>query len=85
MNPTVIWDDQPGGNVEHVALNGLTPDEVDEVLLDNSIPIGRTRSTGRPCRFGWTSTGKYIIVVWDVVLDDPPVIRPRTAYEVPPG
>jgi hypothetical protein len=84
MNPTVIWDDQPGGNVEHIALNGLTPDEVDEVLLDDSIPTGRTRSTGRPCKFGWTSTGKHIIVVWDVVNDDPLIIVPVTAYEVPP-
>jgi hypothetical protein len=35
MDPQVIWDDEPGGNVEHVAENGLTPDEVDEVLLDD--------------------------------------------------
>ena len=85
MNPTVIWDDQPGGNVEHVGLNGLTPDEVDEVLLDDSIPIGRSRSSNRPYRFGWTSTGKHIIVIWEVVSDDPLIIVPVTAYEVPPG
>ena len=84
MNPTVIWDDQPGGNVDHIAVNGLTPDEVDEILLDDSIPIGRSRSTGRPCKFGWTSTGKYIFVVWDVVSDDPLAIVPVTAYEVTP-
>ena len=36
MDATVIWDDQPGGNVEHVEEHGLTPDEVDEVLLDDS-------------------------------------------------
>jgi hypothetical protein len=84
MNPTVIWDDDPGENVEHIAANGLTPDEVDDVLLDDSIPIDCSRSTGRPCKFGWTSTGKHIIVVWDVVNDDPPIIVPVTAYEVPP-
>lgn len=84
MNSTVIWDDDPGGNVEHVAGNGLTPDEVDEVLLDPTIPIDHSRSTGRPCKFGWTSTGKHIIVVWDVVSDDPPILAPVTAYEVPP-
>lgn len=83
MNPTVIWDDSPGGNIDHVALNGLTPDEVDGVLLDDSIPQDRSRSTGRPCKLGWTSTGKHIIVIWDVVNDDLLIIVPVTAYEVP--
>ncbi|MBX9581079.1 MAG: helix-turn-helix domain-containing protein [Gemmataceae bacterium] len=82
---TVIWDDEPGGNVEHVAEHGLTPDEVDEVLLGTSVPIDRSRSSGRPCKFGWTSTGKHIIVVWDDVSDDPPVVYPVTAYEVEPN
>ena len=81
---TVIWDDEPGGNVEHVAVNGLTPDEVDEVLLDPNAPIAVSRSSGRPCKFGWTSTGKPIIAVWTVENDDPLVICPVTAYEVPP-
>ena len=38
MDATIIWDDEPGENVEHVAEHGLTPDEVDEILLDDSIP-----------------------------------------------
>lgn len=80
---TVIWDDEPGENVEHVAEHGLTPGEVDEVLLDGDIPTDTSRSSGRPCKFGWTSTGKYIFVSWDVVCDDPPIISPVTAYEVP--
>ena len=32
MNPTVIWDDDPGGNVDHIAINGLTPEEVEDVF-----------------------------------------------------
>ena len=84
MNPTVIWDDAPGGNVEHIAVNGLTPDEVDTILLDPHIPTQTSRSTGRPCKFGWTTTGKHIIVIWDEVYDDPLTIYPVTAYEVPP-
>jgi hypothetical protein len=79
---TVIWDDEPGGNVEHVALHGLTPDEVDEVLLDPRLPTAFSRRTGLPCKFGWTSTGKYIIVIWREEHDDPRVISPVTAYEV---
>ena len=82
---TVIWDDEPGGNVEHVAEHGLTPDEAAEVLLAPLIPVDRSRSSGRPCKFGRTSTGKHIIVVWDEVSDDPPMIYPVTAYEVEPN
>jgi hypothetical protein len=80
---TVIWDDEPGGNVEHIAVNGLTPNEVDDVLLDATIPTTVSRSSGRPCKFGWTSTGKHIIVIWNVENEDPRVIYPVTAYEVP--
>jgi uncharacterized DUF497 family protein len=83
MNVTVIWDDEPGGNVEHVAEHGLTPDEVDEVLLDDAIPTAYSASTNRPCKFGYTSTGMHIIVIWDEVNDDPRMIYPVTAYEVP--
>ena len=83
MYARVIWDDEPGGNVEHIAQNGLTPDEVDTVLLDDSIPTAYSNSTGKPCKFGHTLTGKHIIVVWDEVDDDPLTIYPATAYEVP--
>jgi hypothetical protein len=31
-----------------------------------------------------TGTGRYIVVVWEHVLDDPWTIRPVTAYDVPP-
>jgi uncharacterized DUF497 family protein len=83
MSVTVIWDDEPGGNVQHIADHGLTPDEVDEVLLDDTIPTAYSHSSRRPCKFGHTFTGKHIIVVWDEVQDDPRMIYPITAYEVP--
>jgi hypothetical protein len=82
MYVSVIWDDESGGNVEHVAEHGLSPDEVDEILLDDSIPTAFSHSTGRPCKFGHTSTGKYIVVFWDELVDDPRMIYPVTAYEV---
>jgi uncharacterized DUF497 family protein len=83
MDAIVIWDDEPGGNVEHVAEHGLTPEEVDEVLLDDAIPTAHSATTNRPCKFGYTSTGKYLIVIWDEVNHDPRMIYPVTAYEVP--
>jgi hypothetical protein len=84
----VIWDDpdDPAGNTAHVALHGLTPDEVDAVLLDDSIPTTFSKASGLPCKFGWTPTGRHIIVVWKAYPDvDPPVIRPVTAFEVKPS
>jgi hypothetical protein len=83
----VIWTDpdDPSGNTAHVARNGLTPHEVDEVLLNGAIPVATSTSSGRPCKFGWTSTGKHIIVIWEKHDDvDPPVVIPITAYEVKP-
>lgn len=77
----VIWDKE---NTAHIAENGLTPDEVDEVLLDPSIPMHSSSSSDRPVKFGWTSTGKHIIAIWEDVNDEPRMIYPVTAYEVPP-
>lgn len=83
MFATVIWDDEPGRNVDHVAEHGLTTEEVDDVLLDDRIPISFSNRSGLPCKFGHTSTGKYIIVVWREEQDDPRIIYPVTSYEVP--
>ena len=82
----VIWDDPDDrdGNTAHIAEHGLTTDEVDEVLLDDRLRTATSRSTGRPCKFGWTTTGKHIVVVWDEANDDPLMLYPITAYETPP-
>ena len=83
---TIIWDepDEPEGNTAHVAEHGLTPEEVDELLLDDTLTTDWSKSSGRPCRFGWTSTGLHIVVIWEEVNKDPRMIYPVTAYEVPP-
>jgi len=83
---TIIWDldDDPDGNVQHIAEHGVTVEEVEEVLFDPRTRTGRSRTSGRPQAFGSTSTGKYITVIWDEVSDDPRTIYPVTAYEVPP-
>jgi hypothetical protein len=83
MYATIIWDDEPGQNVDHVAEHGLTPNEGDEGSLDDSLPTAHSNTTDRPCKFGYSSTGKYIIVHWDELCDDPRMIYPVTAYEVP--
>jgi hypothetical protein len=83
---TIVWDldDEPDGNVQHIAEHGVTVDEVEEVLRNSRSRVGRSRRSGRPQTFGWTSTGKYITVIWEEVSDDPRMIYAITAYEVPP-
>jgi hypothetical protein len=81
MNWThVIWDDTPGGNVEHVEQHDLTSEDVNYVL-ENYESASVSRATGSPCVFGYTPDGRYVIVIYDQV--DADTVRPRTAYEVP--
>lgn len=75
----VIWDATPGGNVEHVEEHDLTADDVDHVLSSFEAE-GVSQSSGRPCVFGYTPDGRYIIVVYEEI--DNETIIPVTAYEV---
>ena len=82
----VDWDDaaDPEGNTAHIAQNGLTPDEVESVLLYPDAEHDVSGSSGRPVVFGLTYTGRFIIVVYEVLNpDNPLIVRPITAYEVP--
>ena len=58
----------------------LTTDEVDYVL-ENFESTGVSRSSGRPCVFGHTPDGRYIVVIYEE--DDVDTVVPVTAYEVP--
>ena len=75
----IIWGSTPRGNVEHIEEHGLEPEEVDYVLL-NFTAMGRSQTSRRPCVFGYTPDGRYIIVVYEVIDED--TIIPWTAYEV---
>jgi hypothetical protein len=81
-----VWDpdDDPDGNIQHIAENALTVDEVEDVLLNPDNETLISRPSRRPITFGWTFTGRHIAVVWETVCDDPKMIRVRTAYEVRP-
>ena len=78
----IIWDDEerPQGNVQHIAEHGLTVEEV-EYVLENPTEETRSASTGRPCCFGYTPAGDYILVVYEEI--DEETVYPVTAYEVP--
>ena len=60
-----IWDldDDPHGNVQHIAEHGITKEEVEDVL-ENPNGIEISRSSGRPIAFGQTSTGRLIAVIY---------------------
>ncbi len=83
----IIWDleDDLDGNYRHIVDgHDVTADEVDEVLLDRGNETETSRSSENSITFGWTSTGKFIAVVWEHVQDDPLTIYPVTAYPIPP-
>ena len=78
---SILWDrdDDPSGNVQHIAQHGLTKGEVEDVFQN---PTGRdtSRSSGRPVIFGESRTGRYIMVAYDVV--DASTVYPISAYDV---
>jgi uncharacterized DUF497 family protein len=78
----VVWDedDEPDGNVRHIAEHGLTTEDVEHVL-ENPTAEGTSASTGRPCCFGYTPGGEFLIVVYEQINEQ--TIYPVTAYEVP--
>ena len=81
----LIWDleDDTDGNVQHLREHEVTIEEAEEVLLDPQSNRAVSRTSGLPTVFGWTSTGRHLAVVYEVV-DDPLTLRPVTAYDVPP-
>ena len=74
-------DDDPRGNVQHIAEHDVSKEEVEEVL-DHPEGLERSRSSGRVIAFGETSTGRLLAVVYDEIDDD--AVYPVTAYELEP-
>ncbi len=80
-----IWDlqDDPLGNIRHIAEHNVTPDEVEEILNDRHSRTAYSQSSGRPITFGWTSEGRHLAVVWELVEEEPLRVYPVTAYPAP--
>ena len=81
----IVWDldDDPDGNVQHIAQHDLTVEEVEDVLY-SAEEVLASHSSGRPITFGETRTGRYFAVVFDIVEEDPLAVYPVTAYETEP-
>ena len=77
----LIWDldDDPQGNVQHIAEHGITKAEVVDVL---GSPETReeSRSSGCPVALGTTSTGRTILVVYEEI--DADTVYPVTTYDL---
>lgn len=77
----VIWDldDDPDGNVRHIAEHGITKAEVLEVL-DHPESRETSRSSGRPVAIGTTCEGRSILVVYEEIDED--TVYPVTAFDL---
>ena len=70
-----MWNDD---DIEHIALHGINPAEVEDVCFDQHISIrGRY---GRYVLYGQSSEGKYIKLILERLHDH--VFRPVTAYDM---
>lgn len=81
----VEWDaeDDPRGNVRHIADNGLSVDEVEDVIYDPQSRQVQSRSSKCPALIGRAGSGKAIIVIYERHKDAGiVVIRPVSAYEI---
>lgn len=74
-----VWDldDDPRGNVQHVAQHGLTIDDVESAVA-GATEVIESRSTGLPMLFGPAVDGQEIAVVFERI--DDVLIYPVTAY-----
>jgi len=82
LSYSLIWDldDDSEGNVVHCAEHDVSVDEVEEVF-QNADDADVSRSSGRPVIFGDTSTGRHLMVVFEII--DADTVYPITAYDVP--
>ena len=76
--PHLLWDldDDPEGNVQHVARHGLTKADV----MNDPEGEDQSRSSGQPIAFGRTRHGERIALVYEQIDDD--TVYPITAFPV---
>lgn len=77
---TVIWNPGPGGNLDKIAQHGLTPEEVEDVLLNPRLRPFVSRASGSPAVKGFTRSGRHIVVPYLEIDED--TAYPITAFEI---
>jgi uncharacterized DUF497 family protein len=75
------WDD---GNVQHIALHGITPAEAEEVILNDPVDLDSETVDGeeRMINLGLTNRGRLLIVVSTMRQER---VRVVTAFRAPKG
>jgi uncharacterized DUF497 family protein len=73
-----IWSEEA---VEHLAEHGISQDDF-EFVMEHPISKTTSDSSGRPLVFGYTSDGRHIAAIFEL-LDDGITVVPVTCYEVP--
>lgn len=74
----LIWTEE---NEDHVGQHGVTFSEFVEVVESPAFEEIPHRFPNRAAFYGWTSTGKFIIAVIDI-LEDGVTALPVTAFEI---
>ena len=76
-----FWDHGDGGNVEHLAEHGVTPDEAEQVMAKYFDDREPSRSTPEYWIVrGFTAGGRFLLVVFEY-LADKDIVIPVTAFE----
>lgn len=70
-----VWTDEI---IDHLADHGVTPQDFEEIVRFPDVRA-ISRSTGRPCCWGETPDGRFLMCVYEK-LDDLTVL-PITAFE----
>jgi uncharacterized DUF497 family protein len=74
---TFFWND----HIEaHLADNDVTPEEFEEVVSSPD-RIGDSDSSGRPMAFGYTTAGRFLVCVYEMIDEDEIGVLPVTAFE----
>jgi uncharacterized DUF497 family protein len=71
-----LWTDK---TVEHIAEHDISTEDFEEIIR-HPVSRSRSRSSGLPAAFGYTSDGRYVIAIYEL-LDETTII-PVTAFEV---
>jgi hypothetical protein len=78
---TITWDDSKGGNIDHLAEHGVSPEEFEQVLAARFRAREISESNPRNWRCeGLTSARRRLVIVFEY-FEDEHVLNPVTAFE----
>ena len=73
-------DNQPNGNVQHIARHNIVPEEVEEVFEHPGEVLVRRTRQGYRLAYGRTATGRHLLIVFVLVRKS--IVRIVTARDM---